>query len=449
MTTAVTLPVPVDQALVKRLREATGQLLQERRRRQEADGRRLTEGDLRAIAMDILASQLQGLSSERMNQGSNPLSLEDEESLTAAVLAALFGVGRLQPLLDDPDVENVDINGFDTVFVSYADGHQEQVGPIAESDDDLIQQIQVLAATSGLNSRPFDDSNPQLDIQLRGGHRMSAVMSFSHPRVVVSIRRKRLKEAHLSTLRESGTITPELEVFLRAAVRARMNIMIAGEVNAGKTTLLQALANAIPPQERLITIERALELNLHDFKHLHPNVVALEERLPNSEGHGRVSMAELVRRSLRMNANRVIVGEVLGDEVVAMLNAMSQGNDGSLSTIHANSSLNVFRKISTYAIQAAERLPVEASQMLISDAIELVIFVSRDTDPVTGRQRRRVVSVREVSGYADGRVLSSEVYSLKANDVVEWDSALTDRTRERLERHGFSADAYPAAGRWS
>ena len=128
--------------------------------------------------------------------------------------------------------------------------------------------------------------------------------------------------------------------------------MIAGSTNAGKTTLLRALANEIPPHERLITVERALELGLDEFPDLHPNVVAFEERLPNSEGQGRISMAELVRRSLRMNPSRVIVGEVLGDEIVTMLNAMSQGNDGSLSTIHANSSSEVFNRIATYALQA-------------------------------------------------------------------------------------------------
>ena len=161
----------------------------------------------------------------------------------------------------------------------------------------------------------------------------------------------------------------------RAAVAARKNIMIAGATNAGKTTLLRALANEIPPGERLITVERALELGLGEFQDLHPNVVAFEERLPNSEGSGAITMAELVRRSLRMNPSRVIVGEVLGDEIVTMLNAMSQGNDGSLSTIHANSSLEVFNRICTYAIQSAERLPVDATMMLIAGAIDFVVFV--------------------------------------------------------------------------
>ncbi len=171
---------------------------------------------------------------------------------------------------------------------------------------------------------------------------------------------------------ENGSMSPELAGFLSAAVAARKNIMIAGATNAGKTTLLRALANEIPPAERLITVERALELGLGEFEDLHPNVVAFEERLPNSEGQGAIQMGELVRRSLRMNPSRVIVGEVLGDEIVTMLNAMSQGNDGSLSTIHANSSLEVFNRICTYAIQSVERLPSDATMMLIAGAIDFV-----------------------------------------------------------------------------
>lgn len=440
----------IDYAIVKLLRERTGSVLQERRRALESgeNGRQLSDGDLRAIALDIIADELQVLSHERMNGGDVPLSYEEEETLTTAVVAALLGVGRLEPWLKREDVENIDANGFDDVFVSFADGSQEKIGAIAESDADLIEQVRVLAATSGLSSRPFDDANPQLDLRLTDGSRLSAVMRVSN-RPSISVRRRRLREAHLSELRDNGTITPEIEAFLNAAVRARLNIMIAGEVNAGKTTLLQAVANAIPPRERLITIERSLELGLHEFTHLHPNVVALEERLPNAEGQGYVSMADLVRRSLRMNANRVIVGEVLGDEVVAMLNAMSQGNDGSLSTVHANNSADVFQKLSMYAIQAAERLPIDASQFLIANALELVVFIKRELDPTTGVQRRRVTSLREVSGYNEGRVASSEIYKLQENGEVEANAPLTDRTRARLAAHGFDPGDYHFDGRWS
>jgi Flp pilus assembly CpaF family ATPase len=195
-------------------------------------------------------------------------------------------------------------------------------------------------------------------------------------------------------------------------VRARKNIMVAGPTNAGKTTLLRALANEIPPSERLITVEKALELGLDEFEDLHPNVVAFEERLPNSEGQGAVRMAELVRRSLRQNPSRVIVGEVLGDEIVTMLNAMSQGNDGSLSTIHANSSLEVFNRIATYAIQAEERMPIHATHMLISGALTFVVFMRKRNDWESGGSLTRYVeSLREVTGFDGERVLSSEVFA--------------------------------------
>ncbi len=202
----------------------------------------------------------------------------------------------------------------------------------------------MLAAHAGLTSRPFDSANPQLDLRLPDGSRLSAVMGVT-ARPVVSIRRARLGKVFLGDLVANGTMSDDIAAFLKAAVAARKNIMIAGATNAGKTTLLRALANEIPPHERLITVERSLELGLGEFPDLHPNVVAFEERLPNSEGVGEISMADLVRRSLRMNPSRVIVGEVLGDEIVTMLNAMSQGNDGSLSTIHSNSSMEVFNRI--------------------------------------------------------------------------------------------------------
>ena len=144
--------------------------------------------------------------------------------------------------------------------------------------------------------------------------------------------------------------------------------MVAGATGAGKTTLLRALASEIGPEERILTVERSLELGLDEDSEHHPNAIAFEERLPNTEGAGAVSMAELVRDTLRMNPSRVIVGEVLGDEVVTMLNAMTQGNDGSLSTIHANSSSDVVHKIATYAIQAPERLPWEATVRLVASS---------------------------------------------------------------------------------
>ena len=401
----------MDHALVKRLRQDVGDRIAEQRRVDQLSGLpAMSPQDERQFARAVIGQVLSEHAHSEMTSGRRPPNAEEDEALAAGIHAALFGVGRLQPLLDDPEIENIDVNGCDRVFVQYSDGREAMTEPIAESDEEMVELIQVLGAYSGLSSRPFDSANPQLDLRLPDGSRLSAVMDVTR-RPALSIRRARMGKVFLSDLIGNGTLLTELGSFLSAAVQARKNIMIAGSTNAGKTTLLRALANEIPAHERLVTVERALELGLDQFPELHPNVVTMEERLPNSEGLGAISMAELVRRSLRMNPSRVIVGEVLGDEIVTMLNAMSQGNDGSLSTIHANSSIEVFNRISTYALQAQERLPVEASHMLVAGSVNFVVFIQRRNEYHRGGTMRRVVtSVREVNG-VDGRVLSSEVFS--------------------------------------
>jgi Flp pilus assembly CpaF family ATPase len=432
----------VDHSLVKRLRAEVGDRLAEQRRLDAAAGTPAMSGeDERQYARAMIGQVLEEHARSEITVGRTPFNAQEEEELAAAIHAALFGVGRLQPLLDDPQIENIDINGCDRVFLGYADGGEVMADPVADSDDELVELIQALAAYSGLSSRPFDTANPQLDVRLPDGSRLSAVMDVTL-RPAVSIRRARLGKVFLADLVGNGTIFPEIASFLAAATSARKNIMIAGATNAGKTTLLRAIANQIPPSERLITVERALELGIDHHPELHPNAVAFEERLPNSEGRGGISMAELVRRSLRMNPSRVIVGEVLGDEIVTMLNAMTQGNDGSLSTIHANSSLEVFNRIATYAIQSAERLPVEATHMLIAGAVDFVVFIAKRNEYARGgRLRRYVSSIREVTG-VDGRVLSSEVFSPGPDGRAVPHAPLS--CAALLAEHGYE----PARGCW-
>jgi Flp pilus assembly CpaF family ATPase len=431
----------MDQQLIRRLREEVADILARQRREDATNGLPpMTAEDERQFARAVVSRVLDGYAREEVTAGRKPPSHEEEQGIAEGIHAALFGVGRLQPLLDDPDVENIDINGCDNVFIGYADGREERGLPVAENDDELVELVQILGAYSGLTSRPFDTANPQLDIRLPDGSRLSAVMGVCQ-RPSLSIRRARIARASLDMLVSYGSISPEMGAFLSAAVRARKNIMIAGATNAGKTTLLRALANEIEPSERLITVERALELGLGEFADLHPNVVAFEERLPNSEGTGAIHMAELVRRSLRMNPSRVIVGEVLGDEIVTMLNAMSQGNDGSLSTIHANSSLEVFNRICTYAIQSVERLPADATMMLIAGAIDFVVFVERVNDfAAGGKLRRMVTSVREVNG-VDGRVLSSEVFAAGPDGYAVPAAAIS--CLEELEAVGYQPGSAP------
>src|SRR5680860_332942 len=227
-------------------------------------------------------------------------------------------------------------------------------------------------------------------------------------------------------------VAPATITFLRA------------RTSAGKTTLLRALASEIGSEERILTVERSLELGLDEDIEHHPNAVAFEERLPNTEGAGAVTIAELVRDTLRMNPSRVIVGEVLGDEVVTMLNAMTQGNDGSLSTIHANSSSDVVHKIATYAIQAPERLPWEATVRLVATALDFVVFIRR----IRGEegQRRVMESIREIAGISDdGQLQTNELWGPDPLGNVVRRHGVQVRAQDDLMAVGWR----PNSGGWS
>ena len=270
----------VDQGLVRDMREEVADLLAQQRRDDASSGiPPMSPEDERQFARALIGRVLEQHARAEIASGRSPMTAQEEEEVSQGIHAALFGVGRLQPLLDNKDVENIDINGYDNVFIQYADGREERGAPVAESDEELIELVQVLGSYSGLASRPFDSANPQLDLRLPDGSRLSAVMEVCS-RPSISVRRARLDRVGLEELVGLGSITPRLAAFCSAAVRARKNIMIAGATNAGKTTFLRALANEIPPEERLITVERALELGLGEFADLHPNVVAFEEHLP-------------------------------------------------------------------------------------------------------------------------------------------------------------------------
>ncbi|MGJ9414319.1 CpaF family protein [Aeromicrobium sp. CF4.19] len=433
-----------DHDLVRTLRVQVADRLNEQRRRDQMNGvTAMSVEDEREYARSLIIQVLEDHARYEVAEGRRPLSSEGEREVATAIHSALFGVGRLQPLLEDPEVENIDINGHDNVFVQYGDGREERHPDVAESDEELVELIQVLAAHTGLSSRPFDSANPQLDLRLPDGSRLSAVMNVC-ARPSISVRKARLGRVFLDELIANGTVSRSVGSFLKAAVRARKNIMIAGATNAGKTTMLRAIANEIKPSERIITVERALELGLGEDVELHPNVISFEERLPNSEGLGSVTMADLVRRSLRMNPSRVIVGEVLGDEIVTMLNAMSQGNDGSLSTIHANSSLEVFNRIGTYAIQSRERLPLEATTMLVAGALDFVVFLRKHNDHDEGGSQSRIVeSVREVVGH-DGQVLSSEIFAPDATGRAVPHAPIS--CFDDLREHGYDPEVH---GEWA
>ena len=401
-----------------------------------------------------------------------PNDPDEERILAQTVLDALFGMGGLQTLIDDPEIENIDINGCDRVWATFADGSKRLMPPIAGSDEEVIEMVRTAASRFGLAERRFDLARPEVDLRLPDGSRLSAVMAVT-TRPAVSIRRHRYAALTLGDLVDLGTISTELASLLAAAVRARKNIVVSGAMNSGKTTMLRALAAEVPPRERIVTIEQALELGLDADQRRHPDLVALEARPPNVEGAGLIAVSDLVRRALRMNADRVIVGEVLGDEVLPMLNAMSQGRSGSMCTIHSDSSAGVFRRIASYAIQAPERLPLEASNLLIAGSVHFVVHLDSETggpEPSAGvdshglleaatsgrpgvedfpavlSRRRFVSSIREVVD-ADGvQVVSNEVYRPGPDGPAVPASPLRQRTVEELHRAGFVPSRSPGVG---
>jgi Flp pilus assembly CpaF family ATPase len=392
----------------------------------------------RRLAEEALAERARRLRGD----GSAPPMAEDADSIVDGVLDILFGLGGLQRLIEDASVENIDVNGFDEVWVTRSDGTKERAGQAAASDEELVAIVRAASARFGLSERRFDAAQPELDLRLPDGSRLSAVMAVTK-RPVVDIRRHRLVDNTLDDLVALGSLSDEAAAFLAAAVRARQNILVSGAMNAGKTTMLRALAAEIPPGERIVTIEQALELGLDEQLERHPDCVAMEARLANTEGVGAIGVAQLVRRSLRMNASRVIVGEVLGDEVVPMLNAMSQGRSGSMATIHADSSAGVFRRLASYAVQAPERLPLEASNLLIAGSVHLVVHLeSREAGGADRGARRYIASIREVVDADGPLVVSNEIWQPGPHGRAVIGSAPSERTIAALGRAGYEWTGY-------
>jgi Flp pilus assembly CpaF family ATPase len=420
-------------ALVARLRAEVTDRLEARLQADEAAGRpRMSPADRRQLANHLISQALQAEARAAVARGRAALDLASEDAVAQAVADAMFGLGRLQRLLDDPQIENINAQGCDQVFVRYADGTRARVGPIADSDDELIELLRLAATRMGLGERRFDLGSPQLSLQLPDGNRLFATMAVT-ARPSLSVRRHRYRKLSLDELVDHGTLDRCLRELLGAAVRSDQNLIICGGTNSGKTTMLRALAAEIPPSERLITIEDSLELDLGHDPELHPDVVALEARQANVEGEGQVTQADLVRWALRMSPDRVIVGEVRGQEVLPMLNAMSQGNDGSMCTVHAGSSRGAFGKLATYAIQAPERLPLEATNLLIANAINLVVFIAHDRR--TGQ--RTVTSVREVTGTDGPLVISNEIFRPGPGGRAVPGAPLRPETLDALVDAGF------------
>ena len=337
--------------------------------------------------------------------GRSQLSESDRRDFLANV-RGLMGGGSLTPLLDRPDVENIHILGHDRVVLSLANGQRIPAPPVANSDEELVMMIRHLAATAGHTSRRFDTASPILDLRLASGHRLFAVTAVAE-RTSVVIRRHRMLQASLDGLEKTGTITPQISTVLKAAVHPPnpANLLVVGGTGAGKTTLLRSLLSEVPQSELLVTIEDTLELHLRSSG-LHERTLALETRTSNTEGTGEISMYDLAKAALRMSPDRVIVGEVRGGEVMQLLQAMGIGNDGSLGTIHAGSTRAAINKMLIYAQRSPDAPTPDSVLREIAEVLHLLVYIKKLPDG-----RRAITSIREVTGYEEGRVLTEEIFA--------------------------------------
>lgn len=355
----------------------------------------------------------------------------DDRLLIEEAIAQVLGLGRLEPLLEDEDISDIHIRGNRPVWIKKRDGERIQHPPIVNTDGELVDLIRRIATRMGHREQRFDPSHPELNLQLPDGSRLFAAMEVtSHPSLV--IRRHRFEISNLVQLVERQLLDWQVAQFLASAVRAKRNIVIAGGTGSGKTTLLRALMNEVPRHERIVTIEDAFELGIEHFEDAHPDHDALQARGANMEGNGEVTMVDLTRMALRMDPDRVVVGEVRGAEAFPMLLAMSQGNNGSMCTLHADSARTVFPKLLAYVAMSGSGLASDTVNLLIGSAIHFVVHVEMLENT------RRVMSIHEVVDTDGITIVSNEIYNYRnrTNQFV----SLRTSTAELLSHFGFSSN---------
>ena len=325
-------------------------------------------------------------------------------SIVKQVFSSFRGFGILDTILNDESITEVMINGPDNVFIE-KNGKLIKSDQKIESENKLRDIIQNIVGRAG---REVNDANPICDTRLPDGSRVNVVLPpISLVGPVVTIRKFSKKPMTIEKLIEYGSLTPDIAKKLEVLVKSKYNIFVSGGTGSGKTTFLNALSNYIPKDERIITIEDSAELQITGIK----NLVSLETRNANSAGVGQITIRDLIKSSLRMRPERIVVGEVRGAEALDMLQAMNTGHDGSLSTGHANSTQDMLSRLETMVLQGAEGLPLDAIRSQIASAVDIIIHLSRLRD-----KSRKTMEITEVLGYENGKIQLNTLYRFEEDD---------------------------------
>lgn len=351
-----------------------------------------------------LRAQLRGLASHLCAQQTVNLPVDDRESMVREIMDEIYGFGPIEPLMNDADVSDVLINGPDSVFIE-RNGLLERTDIRFANDEHLIHFIQRLVGRAG---RRIDEVSPMVDAKLPDGSRLNAVippLALRGP--TVSIRRFKSKGVTFEDMVRTGSLTPEMADFMVACVRGRMNVVVSGGTGAGKTTMLNNISRFIPETERVVTIEQTAELQLQQR-----DVVALETRPPNVEGRGEISQRDLLKNSLRMRPDRIIVGEARGGEVLDMLQAMNTGHDGSMSTVHANDTRDALDRMELMIALSGVELPMLVARQYIASAVQVLIHMTRLS---TGE--RKVMRISELCGCQDGSYQIEDIFVYRMSGV--------------------------------
>jgi pilus assembly protein CpaF len=391
-------PEPADNRSA-RFQDLKGRVHQELLNRLNLDrltqvSRTQAEPEIRSVIGTILDRESQ----------TTPLSLFERETVSSDVLDELFGLGPLELLLKDPDISDILVNKPSQVFIE-RNGRVEETNVVFRDDKHLMQIIERIVSGVG---RRIDESSPMVDARLQDGSRVNVIippLALDGP--CMSIRRFRTDRLGADDLVARTSLTAPMLAFLKGAIGARLNAIVSGGTGAGKTTLLNVLSSFVAAHERVVTIEDAAELTLRQR-----HVVRLETRPPNIEGKGAVRQRQLVINALRMRPDRIIVGEVRGEEALDMLQAMNTGHDGSLTTIHANSPRDALYRLDTMIAMANLNIPDKAVRQQVASAVNLVIQVTRLADG-----SRRVTSISEITGMEQDVIAMQEIFAFQQTGI--------------------------------